>query len=136
MVMNNFFARLKEERLRLGLNQTDFGAAGGVKKLAQFSYEQGDRFPDVEYLYGISNIGVDIVYVLNGQRQVTEVTEKNFVATPTSAASKFESLDVLMTLCSRDELALLHHFRCASMHGKEVIMDSATTAEKDVAAAA
>ena len=107
-----------------------------MKKLAQFSYEQGDRFPDVEYLYGISNIGVDIVYVLNGQRQVTEVTEKNFVATPTSAASKFESLDVLMTLCSRDELALLHHFRCASMHGKEVIMDSATTAEKDVAAAA
>lgn len=131
--MNTFFQRLREERKRLGLNQEDFAHAGGVQKGAQIKYEQGERFPDVEYLYGISKIGVDIVYVFNGQHQSDN---KNFVATPTLATSKFENLDVLMTLCSRDELALLHHFRCASMHGKEVIMDSATTAEKDVAAAA
>lgn len=131
--MNTFFNRLIDERKRLGLNQTEFAQFGGVQKRAQVSYEKGERFPDVQYLYGISKIGVDIVYLLNGQH---EAPEKNFVATPTSGTSKFESLDVLMTLCSRDELALLHYFRCASMHGKEVIMDSATTAEKDVAAAA
>lgn len=131
--MNTFFTRLTDERKRLGLNQTEFAQFGGVQKRAQISYEKGERFPDVEYLYGISKIGVDIVYVLNGQRQADD---KKFVVTPTSATSKFENLDVLMTLCSRDELALLHHYRCASKHGKEVMMDSAITAEKDVAAAA
>lgn len=133
MKMNTFFTRLREERKRLGFIQEDFARAGGVKKLAQINYEQGDRFPDVEYLFGISAIGADLVYLLTGQRQnATPVS----VATPTSAASKFENMDVLMTLCSRDELALLHHYRCASKSGKDVIMDAAVVSEKDIAAAA
>jgi transcriptional regulator with XRE-family HTH domain len=132
--MNTFFSRLKEERLRLGLNQTDFAQSGGVQKRAQVSYEQGDRFPDVEYLFAISTIGADIVYLLTGERKTT--TTPTPVATPTPAASKFETLDVLMTLCSRDELALLHHYRCASSSGKEVILDTASVSEKGVVAAA
>jgi transcriptional regulator with XRE-family HTH domain len=132
--MNTFFTRLKEERLRLGLNQTDFAQTGGVQKRAQVSYEQGDRFPDVEYLFSISTIGVDIVYLLTGERKTT--TTPTPVSTTTPATSKFETLDVLMTLCSRDELALLHHYRCASAHSQGVIMDTASSSEKASIAAA
>lgn len=66
--MNNFCDRLREERERLGYNQADFGEIGGVKKLAQFNYEKGERSPDAAYLAKISAIGVDIVYLITGQR--------------------------------------------------------------------
>lgn len=63
--------RLKAERERLGLNQTDFGALGGVQKQAQLKYERGDRNPDSAYLASVSEAGVDVLYVLTGRRSVT-----------------------------------------------------------------
>jgi len=65
--MITFGDRLKEERKRLGLNQTDFAASGGVQKRAQVSYEQNERFPDVAYLMSIREIGVDVFYLLLGE---------------------------------------------------------------------
>ncbi len=61
-------ARLKEERLRLKLSQEAFGALGGVAKIAQFNYEKDKRRPDAEYLEKLFRHGVDIVYVLTGNR--------------------------------------------------------------------
>ena len=67
MQSNNLFAeRLKEERGKLGLNQEDFGKACGVKKLAQFNYEKGERKPDSEYLQKAHELGVDVSYLLTG----------------------------------------------------------------------
>lgn len=66
--MNTFFDRLREERERLGLSQADFGAIGGVKKLAQINYEKGDRHPDSAYLSAIAAAGSDVLYILTGQR--------------------------------------------------------------------
>ena len=60
--------RLREERERLGMNQTDFGAVGGVKKLAQIKYEKGERAPDAAALAAWAQIGVDVLYVITGQR--------------------------------------------------------------------
>ncbi len=60
-------ARLKDERRRLGLNQDDFSAVGGVKKPSQIAYEQGKRAPDVLYLIAVAAIGVDMQYVLTGK---------------------------------------------------------------------
>ncbi|TRX75326.1 helix-turn-helix domain-containing protein [Pseudomonas mangiferae] len=60
--------RLKEERLRLGYNQSEFAAAGGVTKNSQFNYEKGDRSPDAGYLAAIADIGVDVYYVVTGRR--------------------------------------------------------------------
>lgn len=60
--------RLRSERERLGLNQEQFGALGGVKKLAQINYEKGDRSPDAAYLSAIALAGADVLYILTGQR--------------------------------------------------------------------
>ncbi len=66
--MNDLGGRLREERERLGLSQSEMGEIGGVKKLAQLNYEKSVRQPDASYLTAIAAIGVDVMYVLTGQR--------------------------------------------------------------------
>jgi transcriptional regulator with XRE-family HTH domain len=61
-----FAGRLKAARLSRGLDQTDFGAIGGVGRAAQSSYEKGDRSPDVDYLLRIGRAGVDVFELLTG----------------------------------------------------------------------
>ncbi len=66
--MSDIFAiRLRHERKRLGMNQTDFAAAGGVQQHAQVNYEKGARYPDAGYLVGIAELGVDVQYLLTGR---------------------------------------------------------------------
>lgn len=60
--------RLKEERERLGLNQTDFAALAGASKNTQYNYEKGERSPDANYLLAAAVQGVDVLYVLTGAR--------------------------------------------------------------------
>ncbi|WP_363169570.1 helix-turn-helix transcriptional regulator [uncultured Lamprocystis sp.] len=64
----DFAARLREERNRLGLTQAEVCEAGGVQPRAQVHYEKGERTPDAEYLAGLRRIGMDVLYVLCGQR--------------------------------------------------------------------
>lgn len=64
--MSDFSVRLKEERKRLRLNQAQFAMLGGVKKGAQFNYENGSRAPDSDYLMAITAAGVDTYYLLSG----------------------------------------------------------------------
>lgn len=66
--MSNAGERLRQERMRLDMSQEAFGAAGGVKKVAQSNYETGKRYPDSQYLERISSLGVDIQYVISGIR--------------------------------------------------------------------
>jgi transcriptional regulator with XRE-family HTH domain len=72
--MKTFCERLKEERLKLDMNQTQFGEAGGVLKGAQIKYESGARFPDSRYLEAIAAIGVDVQYVLTGVLSANALT--------------------------------------------------------------
>jgi len=66
--MNSFGDRLREERERLGLSQEEFGAIGGVQKLAQRNYEKGNRNPDASYMTFLAAAGVDVMYLLTGVR--------------------------------------------------------------------
>jgi transcriptional regulator with XRE-family HTH domain len=66
--MDVFGERLKSERSRLGLNQAEFAALGGVKQHAQFQYEKGMRRPNSDYLGGIATADVDVCYLLTGER--------------------------------------------------------------------
>lgn len=66
--------RLREERERLGKTQPEFGALAGVKKQAQLRYEKGERSPDAAYLSAAASNGVDVLYVLTGQRSTTALS--------------------------------------------------------------
>lgn len=63
-----FSERLKEERKRLKLNQTQLAALAGTTKNSQLNYEKGNVCPNAEYLAAIAAAGVDVQYVLTGQR--------------------------------------------------------------------
>lgn len=60
--------RLREERERAGYTQEQFGEMLGVKKVAQYNYERGERVPDARYLGLAADNGVDVLYVLTGER--------------------------------------------------------------------
>ena len=60
--------RIKEERAKQGMNQTDFAAIGGVTKKTQADYEKGATSPTAKYLEAIAAAGADVQYILTGQR--------------------------------------------------------------------
>lgn len=61
-------SRIREERLFLGLTQEAFAKQLGVHRKTQGNYESGAREPDAAYLSAASKSGVDIGYVLTGER--------------------------------------------------------------------
>lgn len=63
-----FSARLRDERKRLDMNQTEFAKAAGVHLNSQSRYEKGERAPDTAYLGAIAQIGVDMRFLLTGER--------------------------------------------------------------------
>ena len=64
--------RLREERERLGMSQTQFGDLAQVTKKSQMLYEGDQRSPKADYLTAIASQGVDVQYVLTGNRSVPE----------------------------------------------------------------
>lgn len=85
-----FFERLKEERKRLGMNQTQFAELAGTTKNSQLNYEKGNVCPSATYLAAIAAAGVDVQYVLTGQRSAEPVLtpeEKAVLAAWRRAAS-------------------------------------------------
>lgn len=60
-------SRLRAERKRLGMSQTDFAKIGGVGKNTQVIYEKDAGNPDTGYLSAIAAVGVDVVFVLTGK---------------------------------------------------------------------
>lgn len=73
--MNNFGARLKEERKRLRLTQTEFAALAGLQLGAQVNYEKNERSPDANYLMAIAGAGADVTYILTGRRSDAAAAE-------------------------------------------------------------
>jgi transcriptional regulator with XRE-family HTH domain len=72
--MSNIGERLLKERKRLGLNQDQMAASGGVAKRTYCNYEAGEREPMGGFFTAISAIGADVQYILTGMRshQVAE----------------------------------------------------------------
>jgi len=60
--------RLREERERLGLNQTDFGVLLGVSRGTQKNYELGANSLDLRYVSALEECGADAAFVLTGRR--------------------------------------------------------------------
>jgi len=87
---------IKEERQRLGMNQDEFAAAGGMKRRAQTLYERDERAPDAAYLRALAAIGVDVAYIVTGEK---------------TAAS-----------LSAEEIELLHGYRELDVRGKARVL--------------
>ena len=68
--------RLREERERLGISQTEaaaLAAAAGVSgatRQSQALYEKGARTPDAALLAVLQANGYDVLYVITGQRSM------------------------------------------------------------------
>ena len=60
--------RLVAERNRLSLSQEELAKLGGVVRSAQANYEAGKRAPDAVYLSAIAKAGIDVRYVITGER--------------------------------------------------------------------
>jgi len=61
--------RIRSERLRLHLTQDAFSKGVGVHRRTQVNYESGVREPDTIYLEAAARLGVDVAYVLTGERK-------------------------------------------------------------------
>lgn len=68
--MVSFGERLREERERLSLTQAQFGQLAQVTKKTQMLYESGERSPKADYMTAIASSGVDVQYLLTGERTV------------------------------------------------------------------
>lgn len=65
--------RLREQREDLGMNQTDFAAVADISRKTLFGYESGDRTPDAGTLAVWAELGVDVLYVITGQRSAPAI---------------------------------------------------------------
>jgi transcriptional regulator with XRE-family HTH domain len=73
----NIGARISSERKTLGYSQAAFAEQVSVSLSSQKRYEKDERAPDTAYLAAISKVGVDIGFVLTGERQPDLQTELN-----------------------------------------------------------
>lgn len=64
----NLGKRLKDERERLGLSQTEFAGIAGAKKHAQINWEKGAASPNGKAFEAWAEAGVDVAYIITGQR--------------------------------------------------------------------
>jgi transcriptional regulator with XRE-family HTH domain len=69
-------ARLRTERERLGLSQSDFAAQTGVTRNTQANYEAEERSPDANYLAAAGSLGVNVPFVLVGKTLSAEVSAR------------------------------------------------------------
>ncbi|MDN0075615.1 helix-turn-helix transcriptional regulator [Crenobacter sp. SG2303] len=68
--------RLREERMRLNLNQTETAKACNVGFSTYQGYERGERFPNAEALELLYHAGFDVLYVVAGVRNTAELSNE------------------------------------------------------------
>ncbi|BBL25467.1 helix-turn-helix domain-containing protein [Comamonas terrigena] len=65
---NPYGERIKSERLRLDIQQLAFAEACGVSRGGLLKWEKGEASPNAAALAAMSALGVDVLYVVTGQR--------------------------------------------------------------------
>jgi transcriptional regulator with XRE-family HTH domain len=72
--------RLREERTRLRLSQPIFAEIAGTTKQTIFSWETGKTAPVADQLADLTRAGVDVLYVLTGERSASAAVTPSEVA--------------------------------------------------------
>jgi transcriptional regulator with XRE-family HTH domain len=93
---------LKEERQRLGMNQAEFAAVGGLNPRTLIRYEQNDASPDAAYLRSLAKIGVDVQYVLTDVRAISVIADDE-----QKLLSMYRSLEFTSRIDPDSEVALI-----------------------------
>ena len=103
--------RLKEERNKLGLYQSDIAERCGVSREQWGKYERGENKPSSEKLFSFQKAGIDIDYVMHGvHADITRPSEN-------------------LPEYTAEEAELLTLFRQSSELGRAVILSAARGAE-------
>ncbi|CAE6823735.1 hypothetical protein R69746_06175 [Paraburkholderia aspalathi] len=61
--------------MRIGLSQAEVAAIGGLGKQTQLNYEADTRSPDAAYLLALKAVGIDVWYVLTGERAIAVLND-------------------------------------------------------------
>lgn len=105
--------RLVEERKRLAKTVAGMAEECAVSKQAQINFEKGRQLPGGAYLIAAARLGVDVSYVLTGQRAGG--------APMAPAAEPAQQL-------SRRALAVAQNYEATSEEGKKIIEAAAFAA--------
>lgn len=81
--MDQIGVRLRQERERMGLNQTAFAALAGQSLKSQTRYERGERAPDSAYFSALKQHGVDVAFIMTGER-ASPATDTSMLGIPMS----------------------------------------------------
>lgn len=65
--MQTIGSRLKAERERIGMSQSDICSLTGVSRKSLFNYENDERSPDAEFLSTLGKSGFDIGFIICGK---------------------------------------------------------------------
>lgn len=109
--MATLASRLKAERKRLGLTQSQLAAFGGVTSNAQLHYENGDRIPRGDYLAALSGCNVDLLYLVTGKKTPIEISglsgaeDKIIVALRTLNEREHNAIMVIMLYLSSPRMS-------------------------------
>ena len=116
----NLNERIKEERERLGYSQTAFAALAEASKHSQINWEKGVGTPTAAVLAAWAAHGLDVLYVVTGQRSGVAA------AAPVAAEPPAAQL-------SRRALAVAQNYEATSEEGKKIIEAAAFAAAKPAA---
>ncbi|PID66609.1 MAG: hypothetical protein CR975_02215 [Gammaproteobacteria bacterium] len=100
--------RIREERKKLGLSQTQLAEMVGLKLNAQSKYERGETEPKASYFIALDDIGADIHYILTGERIEGEIisNEEKFLLEKYRQADKRKRQMILGMLIMDDKTIL------------------------------
>lgn len=115
--MESIGQRLREERERRGLSQTEMAAiasnkgVAGTTRQSQSRYEQGKQQPGVLYLAALGDAGFDVWYVMTGVRSGVQADSQGkveavqYTSTPLVSVVTTDGEKVAHAAQSHDELA-------------------------------
>lgn len=102
--MSSFGERLRNERKRMNLTQTEFANLGGYQKNAQGDYESDEKSPSAAVLLKLMEAGVDVGYLFYGVRtdltaspQITAILRVLSELPPMRQAMGFAMLTMLQS---------------------------------------
>ena len=93
LIAETFGARLRSERLRLGMTQEQLAKVMGVKKLTVLQYEKGSSQPHIGLVYKLENFGFNMPFLIfaDSHRYQLEVLAPSTIEMITNMVSEIES---------------------------------------------